>query len=148
MDGVPDIADIINACDEKCSRKGFAALSSTERAVCLVNWLRFEVCLGGLSTFYYNASSDYAPDMVWALNQIGAPRAAVALSEANAALQADSERWLDRNARYDALKRVNDARWRELEQKLLSDSPRCYEALLYDYVAANAAELRAVGPRA
>ena len=148
VDGEPDTAEIINACDEKCSREGFAALSSAERAVCLINWLRFEVCLGGLSTFYYNSASDYAPEMVWALRQIGAPRAAEALDDANATLQADSDTWLDRDARYDASKRVSDSRWRELEEQLSSDLPRCYEALLDDYVVANAAHLPAGGPRA
>jgi hypothetical protein len=106
------------------------------------------VTLGGLSTFYYNSASDYAPEMVCALNQIGAPRAARALSEANATLQGNSDAWLDRDARLDALKKIGDARWRELEKKLSSDRPTCYEALIDDYVAANAAQLPPARPRA
>lgn len=148
VNGEPDTAAIINACDEKCARVGFAALSSDERTVCLVNWLRFEVCLGGLSTFYYNSASDYAPEMVRALKELRAPRAAEALGAANAMLKADSNVWLDRVARYEALKQVTDARWRELEEELLSDRPRCYEALLDDYVAMHAAQLPPAGPRA
>jgi hypothetical protein len=33
MDDQPDIGGIINACDDKCGREGFASLSPQERAV-------------------------------------------------------------------------------------------------------------------
>ena len=79
-----DYAAVMNSCDTKAQRVGFAYLTEAERVVVLLSRANFEIEMGGLSSFFYNSAGDYAAETVSALEVVMATRAAAALRAAMA----------------------------------------------------------------
>lgn len=135
-----DHAEIMNSCSDKAQREGHDALNEVERVVVLVSWVKFEVALGGLDTFYYNSAGDQAVPTVDALEAVGATRAAKALRAANALFPGGSPP-RDREKRFDGLVAV-----RELPNEPLEILEREFDtgelfSQLCAFMEAHAAEL-------
>jgi hypothetical protein len=126
-----DIAAIINDCDEKRQQYGFEKMNDSERVVSLVSYLYYEVEFGNIDGFYYNSAGDYAVETVWALEQIGAKCAAIALKQINALFPGGVPA-KDQSTRQEDLERLSsqpDDPFEELEEEFLSDETSIWERL-------------------
>jgi hypothetical protein len=130
----------VNACATKLIEKGLASLTPHARVVALVNWLEFEVLLGGIETFYTNSAGNYAPETVAALEAIRAPRSARALAEANALVQDKDATWPPRDTRWDRVRAIPRDRWTSLSE-IMEDEGAVNGPLLAHYVRLHASAL-------
>jgi hypothetical protein len=134
-----DHAEVMNSCDAKAQRLGFAALTEVERVVVLVNQVHFEIVTGGFSQFYYNDAGNCALETVPALEAVGAFKAATALRKANA-LFPDGNPSPDREQRYDEWRVLVDARSLRPLDELFNEEDGFDH--LCSYIEAHAAQLR------
>lgn len=126
---------------DKEERKGLAAFSQAERYVYAVQGMMREVNNGGWSQFFFNSSGELAPDLVPALQAIGAPRN---LSIAKRALQLYGKpASLGADDRARQLARVTrdgeDNPWEALEDEFY-ENPEDLDTLLLRFIAEHPAE--------
>jgi hypothetical protein len=79
------------ALQQKEARGGADALSPEERVVLAIEAFEREVNNGGYEQFFINASNQYTPDIVRALNLVGCPKVAAITGAAIAALGLDPD---------------------------------------------------------
>jgi hypothetical protein len=132
----------MNSCDEKAQRVGLAALTDVERVVVLVSRVNFEVELGGLSAFFYNAAGDHAAETVPALEAVGARNAAEALRAAMAKFPGGSPP-ADRQLRHRGWQHVSESLG-PLDTSFTRDEPDVFSRLCA-FIEARAAELQEHG---
>lgn len=72
-----------NSITNKAEKEGFENLNELEKVVELVSWLDYETIQGGLYTYYFNSSGNYANQVISGLETIGAYEAARIIKKTN-----------------------------------------------------------------
>lgn len=98
-----DIANIIEACEQKCRRAGLASLTPKERVVVLASWANFEIELGGVAAFFHNSTRTHAREIVRALIELGAMDEAAAINQGRELLRLHSWEDLASSAQFERL---------------------------------------------
>jgi hypothetical protein len=143
-----DHAEVMNSCDAKAEQMGVAHLTAVERVIVLASRANFEIELGGLDAFYYNAAGDEAIPTVAALEAVSATEAASTLRAANALFPGGSPA-RDRKERFEGLEAVRGLPGRPLaalEREFGNDGQDVF-SLLCQFIDAHAADLLDHGGR-
>lgn len=77
------LVEIVDPITDKYLESGFGCLNKKEFILFSVWMLETEVNNGGFNQFYYNSAGDIANEVVHSLNEIGAPKTAQIVLEAN-----------------------------------------------------------------
>jgi hypothetical protein len=118
-----------------------AEVSATEQVVLAVESMEREVNNGGFEQFFCNASVAYAPVLVSALEQIGAPKTAEIADRAASVLGAESD-WP--SERYEvAVSKVDESTQAELSacDNAYHSSGEALADLLFEFIKANKADI-------
>lgn len=107
-----DIANIIEACEQKCRCGGLARLTAKERVVVLATWANFEIELGGVAAFFHSSTGTHSREIVRALIELGAMDEAAAINQGRELLRLHS--WEDL---------TNSAQFERLTDKFLASMP-------------------------
>jgi hypothetical protein len=98
-----NVADIINACDQKFSSTGLSELTPLERVVALASRANFEVELGGVGAFFHNSSGAISREIVGALVELGAMEEAAAINRGRQLLRSRSWQELAQASQFERL---------------------------------------------
>jgi hypothetical protein len=113
-----NIADIINACDRKCSSSALSELTATERVVVLASRANFEVERGGIGALFHNSTGAVSREIVDALIELGAMEEAAAINRGRELLRTRSWQELARTNQFE-----------RLTDKFLSSVPGLFQRL-------------------
>lgn len=111
-----DLDQIIASVQEKEARHGYDSLAPPERIVFDVNALEAEVNNGGFHQFFFNSEADRVPEIIEALQAIGASTVAGIVQEACRLFPAGGPS-RDRYARQEQLEQVGDERFDALDRR-------------------------------
>lgn len=111
-----DLDQIISSVQEKETRHGYDSLAPSERVVFDVNALEAEVNNGGFHQFFFNSEADRVPEIIEALEAIGASTVAGIVREACRLFPAGGPS-RDRYARQEQLDRIDDEQLGALDQR-------------------------------
>ena len=111
-----DLDRIIASVQEKEARHGYGSLAPPERIVFDVNALEAEVNNGGFHQFFFNSEADRVPEIIEALQAIGAFTVAGIVQEACSLFPAGGPS-RDRHARQEQLEQVGDERFDALDER-------------------------------
>jgi hypothetical protein len=111
-----DFDQIIASVQEKQTRHGYDSLAPPERIVFDVNALEAEVNNGGFHEFFFNSQADRVPEIIEALQAIGATTVAGMVREACSLFPAGGPS-RDRQARQEQLEEVCEERFDALDER-------------------------------
>lgn len=115
-------------------------MTDAERVLVLVGAFFFEVEAHGFADYYGNPAGNHARDAVWALERVGATRAAAALRACNS-LFPGGEPPADGVARWEAVKPLSESgAMDQIEAEYMPHHPEVWE-LLSQFKQSYAAEL-------
>lgn len=103
---------------DKIERSGSGTLSAPERVIAILTELEMEIANGGFDQYYWNSPGDHARECVLALRELGAPRTAQLVLQANSVFGAAGPH-PDRAVRWkqmDSLPETAKAMWFELDR--------------------------------
>jgi Domain of unknown function (DUF4375) len=126
-------------------RFGYEDLSNPERVFLVIWELESEVNNGGFHQYFYNRSGALAPNVVGALNTIGAQATAGIVQRALNAVVNTITSWSEdasRQAKVNQLSSETRQLLEELDQEYYA-CPEDLTPLLYNYVAGHRTEIRA-----
>ncbi len=130
--------------EEACKNLGYdrRALPPTLQVMHLINWLRFEVHLGGVYGWLINMG-DYGPETAKALDIVGAHQCAALVREMLAFFPESTPATDDRERvqQMEAIGEPGERSWRELGNRLLSWPDNLY-LLLEKFIAQHEADFR------
>lgn len=128
--------------EEACKNLGYdrRALPQTLQVVHLINWVRFEVTLGGVLGWLTNMG-EYGPDTVEALETVGAHQCAAIVREMLAFFPEGTPASEDRERVQQilAVEDVAESHWSDLGDRLLAWPDDIY-ALLEKFIAEHEAD--------